>query len=139
MNARLIALLGTVLLSLLPATVYAEYPEKPIRIIVPFEPGGANDIMARVTGPNLSKAVGQPVIVENRPGAGGNIGSVLVARSPADGYMLLFTAGGATLSRTVPIDAAIATAIAANPAGFYVNFHSTVNAGGVIRGQLTKG
>jgi tripartite-type tricarboxylate transporter receptor subunit TctC len=96
MNTRLIALLGTVLLSLLPATVYAEYPEKPIRIIVPFEPGGANDIMARVTGPNLSKAVGQPVIVENRPGAGGNIGSVLVARSPADGYMLLFTAGGAT-------------------------------------------
>lgn len=98
MNIRMITLLAAALLSLAAATtpVRAQFPEKPIRIIVPFEPGGANDIMARVTGPNLSKAMGQPVIVENRPGAGGNIGSVLVARSPADGYMLLFTAGGAT-------------------------------------------
>jgi len=96
MSKRLIALLGTVLLSLQVATVHAQFPDKPIRIIVPFEPGGANDIMARVTGPNLSKAVGQPVVVENRPGAGGNIASVLIVRSPADGHMLMFTAGGAT-------------------------------------------
>ena len=74
----------------------AQFPERTIRIIVPFEPGGANDIMARVTAPLLGKAVGQSVIVENRPGAAGNIGMTAVARAPADGYTLLFTAGGAT-------------------------------------------
>jgi tripartite-type tricarboxylate transporter receptor subunit TctC len=79
-----------------PATVLAQFPERAIRIIVPFEPGGANDIMARQTAPLLSRAVGQPVIVENRPGAAGNVGMTLVARAPADGYTLLFTAGGAT-------------------------------------------
>ena len=78
------------------AQVSAQFPERTIRIIVPFEPGGANDIMARVTAPLLSKAVGQSVIVENRPGAAGNIGMTAVARAPADGYTLLFTAGGAT-------------------------------------------
>ncbi len=79
-----------------PVQSQTHFPDRPIRIIVPFDPVGANDIMARVTAPNLSKALGQPVLVENRPGAGGNIGAGAVARAPADGHMLLFTAGGAT-------------------------------------------
>ena len=83
-------------LGALSAPVLAQYPDKPVHIVVPFEPGGANDIMARVTAPNLSKAMGQPVIVDNKPGAGGNIGAGFVAKAPADGYNLLFTAGGAT-------------------------------------------
>jgi tripartite-type tricarboxylate transporter receptor subunit TctC len=105
-----IAALGAGLLGLagLAGPALAAYPEKPIRIIVPFEPGGANDIMARVTAPLLSKAIGQPVIVENRAGGGGNIGANFVAKAPADGYTLLFTAGGATqnpaLYRNLPFD-----------------------------------
>jgi tripartite-type tricarboxylate transporter receptor subunit TctC len=99
MTKKLMKGLRLALLPLLAAVVLpaqAQYPEKTIRIIVPFEPGGANDIMARVTAPNLAKVLNQMVIVENRPGAGGNIGAAFVAKGPADGYTLLFTAGGAT-------------------------------------------
>jgi tripartite-type tricarboxylate transporter receptor subunit TctC len=65
------------------------YPAKPIKMIVPFPPGGTTDILARAISAELNKAWGQPVVVENRPGAGGNIGSDVVAKSPADGYTLL--------------------------------------------------
>lgn len=92
-----LALSGAMVIGLAAASsAFAQFPDKPMRIVVPFEPGGANDIMARVTAPLLSKVVNQPVIVENKPGAGGNIGMTFVARAPADGHTLLFTAGGAT-------------------------------------------
>jgi tripartite-type tricarboxylate transporter receptor subunit TctC len=65
------------------------YPSKPVRLIVPFPPGGAVDILGRLFGETVSKSIGQPVIVENRPGAGAAIGAEAVARSPADGYTLL--------------------------------------------------
>jgi tripartite-type tricarboxylate transporter receptor subunit TctC len=65
------------------------YPSKPIRIIDGFAPGGVADYMARVIGPKLGDRLGQPVIIENRPGAGGNIGAQFVARSNPDGYTLL--------------------------------------------------
>ena len=67
-------------LGLLPAGAPAQTFTKPVRIIVPFAPGGTSDILARLIGPKLQDAIGQPVVVENKTGAGGNIGADLVAR-----------------------------------------------------------
>ena len=70
------------------------YPNRPIRLVVPFAPGGPNDIIARLVGHKLQEAWGQPVVVENRPGAGGNIGMEQVANSPPDGYSLVMSSLG---------------------------------------------
>ena len=69
----------------------AAYPDKPIHIVVGFPPGSTADLLARVIGPKLAEQMGQPVIVDNRPGAGSNIAAEAVARAPADGYTLLIT------------------------------------------------
>lgn len=80
------------------ATALAQtYPAKPIRMIAPFPPGGTTDILARVAGQKITEALGQQVIIDNRPGAGGNIGTELVAKAAPDGYTLL-TAPGSTLT-----------------------------------------
>ncbi|MDP2296565.1 MAG: tripartite tricarboxylate transporter substrate binding protein [Pseudolabrys sp.] len=70
------------------------YPDRPIRLIAPFPAGGLADVLARAVGDEMSKTLGQPVIVENRAGAGGNIGAEAVARSAPDGYTLLMTSAG---------------------------------------------
>lgn len=70
------------------------YPNKPIKIVVPFTAGSATDIMARIVGEKLSAAWGQPVVVDNKPGAGGTVGSALVAKSDPDGYTLLVVSTG---------------------------------------------
>jgi tripartite-type tricarboxylate transporter receptor subunit TctC len=76
-------------LTLLGGLANAAYPDKPIKIIVAFPPGSSTDIIARTLSQPLSEALGQPVVIENRPGAGGNIGTVAVARSAPDGYTFL--------------------------------------------------
>ncbi len=84
---RKLSLLFAALLCALPAL--AAYPEKPIRIIVPYPPGGMTDILARSIGQKLTEKLGQPVIVDNRAGAGGTIGSNIAAKSAPDGYTLV--------------------------------------------------
>ncbi len=78
------------------------YPTRPIRIIVPYPPGGTSDILARSLGEKLTGALGQPIVVENKPGANGNVGADFVAKSPPDGYTLLLADIGAlTISPSV--------------------------------------
>jgi tripartite-type tricarboxylate transporter receptor subunit TctC len=79
----------TLLTTLFSATVVAQYPTKPIRLIVPFTPGGSTDILARAIGAELTKSLGQSVVIENIAGAGGSIGADRAAKAAADGYTLL--------------------------------------------------
>ena len=79
-----------VLLAVVATSAFAQgYPAKPARVVVPYPPGGPTDIVARVVSQKLTEQTGQQFIVENRPGAGGNIGAEAVAKSPGDGYTLL--------------------------------------------------
>ena len=86
----------------------AQYPSRPIKLVVPFTPGTGIDILARTWGQKLQERVKVPVVIENRPGASGNIGTEAVAKAPADGYTLLMTATtlvqSAVLNKSVPYD-----------------------------------
>ena len=110
-NARrglLLAAASTPLLFAVPGVHAQRYPDKPIRLIVPFAVGGGTDILAREIAPKLGEALGQPIVIDNRGGAGGNIGSDAVAKSPADGYTLLFGSNtlsiNAALYKNLPFD-----------------------------------
>jgi len=78
-----------------------EYPTKPVRMIISFPPGGGSDLIARVLAQKLTAALGQTVVADNRPGASGNIAAELAARSPADGYTILFTNSSLSISPAV--------------------------------------
>ncbi|MBV6304770.1 tripartite tricarboxylate transporter substrate binding protein [Candidimonas humi] len=101
---RISSLLSAAALGLacsLPAHAATAYPDKPIHLIVPFAAGGSTDILARMAGQAISTSLGQPVVVENRAGASGNIGMEAVARAAPDGYTLLFTTTNLTLNPEV--------------------------------------
>lgn len=93
---RVLTMAATVLLA---GTVFAQgYPTKPIRFVVPFTAGSATDIIARTVGDAMSRSMGQPVIVENKPGAGGTIAAAMVAKGEADGYTVLVHSSGHALN-----------------------------------------
>ena len=81
-----------------PGALAQTYPAKPITMVVPFPPGGPTDMVARLLAQKLSEQMGQPVVVDNKPGANGNIGGAQVSKAPADGYTLLYNTSSITLS-----------------------------------------
>jgi tripartite-type tricarboxylate transporter receptor subunit TctC len=87
----LIALVSTAVLTPLPALAADGFPDRPLRMIVPFPPGGSVDVVARIAGQKMTEIAGQSIVVDNRGGASGNIGSELAARAPADGYTIMMT------------------------------------------------
>ena len=89
--AVLLALIG-------PVLAQDSWPNKPVRLVVPFSPGGSTDVIGRMLGQQLSVLWGQSVVVENRAGAGGNVGADVVAKAPADGYTLLMASGSITIN-----------------------------------------
>ncbi|SDC68662.1 Tripartite-type tricarboxylate transporter, receptor component TctC [Cupriavidus sp. YR651] len=99
--ARAILLcIGTVLAAGTTAPVNAQsaFPTKPITLVVPFAPGGGNDILARLIAPKMSQQLGQTIVIENKPGAGGNLGADFVAHAPADGYTLVIASSQVTMN-----------------------------------------
>ena len=104
--ARRSLLNGLAAVSFLPVSARAQpsaWPTRPIKLVVPFTPAGATDLLARILADTAARALGQPIIIENRPGAGGNIGTAMVANAPGDGYTVLIVDPGAVaISPSVP-------------------------------------
>lgn len=106
MNRRqsLLQAIGTAALVLLTGSTFAQgsaYPDKPIRFVVPYPPGGGTDVIARIVQDRLRAALGQSIVIENRGGAGGSIGTEVVARSAPDGYTVLFTLSSHTINPAI--------------------------------------
>lgn len=103
------AMFGGLVAGMAPAQAADAWPSKPIRLVVPFPAGGATDILSRAVAQELGSPLGQSVVVDNKPGAGGTIGVVAAAKSPADGYTLLFTSSsthsiGSAVNGHLPYD-----------------------------------
>ena len=101
------ALIAAIVLTLSATVLAQSYPDKPMRLLVPFSPGGTNDILARMVANRLSETLGQSMIVDNRPGAEGIIGTDMAAKAKPDGYTLLMVSSAYTMNpvvRKLPYD-----------------------------------
>ena len=98
LNTVATALLAACCILAAPAVHAQKFPDKPIRFIVPFPPGGGNDILARAIGPRLGELLGQPVVIDNRAGAGGNMGTDLAARAAPDGSTIVIASNQVTIN-----------------------------------------
>ncbi|MEQ1518946.1 MAG: tripartite tricarboxylate transporter substrate-binding protein [Usitatibacteraceae bacterium] len=98
---KLAKLILSATIALATSAIAQDYPNKPIKIIVPYPAGQASDTISRIVGERLSKSLGQPVLVDNRPGAGGNIGTDVGAKSPPDGYTLTIATAALPISKHV--------------------------------------
>src|SRR5690606_9469889 len=94
MKARFITCLAATVLAILPLAGQADWPERPVTLVVPYSAGGPTDILARILAPYMSQTLGKSVVVESRPGAGGTRGPELVARARPDGYTFLIHHNG---------------------------------------------
>jgi tripartite-type tricarboxylate transporter receptor subunit TctC len=118
MMARFALRFAALMLFACSCAVAQEYPAKPVRFVVPFPPAGSADILARLIGDKLAAAMGQPFIIDNRPGAGATLGADIVAKSPADGHTLLYANTNLSINpslyKTLPYDSAKAFAPVVN-------------------------
>jgi tripartite-type tricarboxylate transporter receptor subunit TctC len=114
-------------LLLLPTFAFAQYPNKPVRMIIPFAPGGASDFVGRILQPRLSEILGQQVVVENKPGASGNIGVAETARSAPDGYTIFLGNVG-----SVAINPGVFPNLAVNPLKDLIAITQVVDVPGVL-------
>lgn len=135
--------------TLLPVAALAQepYPNKPLRMVVPYAAGGATDFVARTIGERLAKSLGQPVVVDNKPGAAGGLGAGEVARSKPDGYTVLLTItdsqiNNAALFKTLPYDPqkdfAFVTQVVRSPALISVNAESPIKSMQDLKQQVAK-
>jgi tripartite-type tricarboxylate transporter receptor subunit TctC len=128
-SASCVACLAAALVCMTAAHAQPAYPQKPIRLVVPFPPGGGTDILARLFGQKMSETLGQPIIIDNRPGAGGTIGTDIAAKAPPDGYTLILVSGSHAINpglyQKLPYDSvsdfAPITQIATSPGILVVN------------------
>ncbi len=101
---RIVAFAAAAAFALSPLASLAEWPDHPVKWIVPFAPGGANDLIARAAAEGVSKRLHQPVVIENKPGAGAAIGAEYVAKAKGDGYTFLIGAAGVVTNSMIRKD-----------------------------------
>ena len=125
-RATLAALLAMSVIAAVPSQSRAAYPDRPVTLIVPFSPGGPTDIIARILGAALSKSLGQQFVIDNRPGASGNIGMAAAARAKPDGYTLLLA------STAIAVNQAFANNLTYDPIKDFIPISELVNSPSVV-------
>ena len=119
-----------IVLALISSLAHAQYPNRPVRMIIPFAPGGASDFVGRIVQPRMSELLGQQVVIENRPGASGNIGLEAGARAAPDGYTLYLGNSG-----TVAINISVFPRLPVDPRKDYIAVSQVVDVPGLLVGH----